>query len=102
MVDGLWFYGSRGCISVNLERPSLAHPVSDRTAKLTPMKTIELWRWRILWLGRWKKTRHHATEEEIRREHPEAERVPGSMLLSEVADTEEERRVAMFRPRRVE
>jgi hypothetical protein len=45
------------------------------------MNTIETWRWRILWGGRWKTAPHHWTEAEIRREHPEAERVPGSMLL---------------------
>jgi hypothetical protein len=55
------------------------------------MRTVEKWRWRIQWGGRWTTTRIPYTEEGIRREHPEAERVPGSMKLVEVPETDEER-----------
>jgi hypothetical protein len=58
------------------------------------MKTVEKWLWRIRWTGRWTTTRVHFTEAEIRREHPEAERVDGSRILVDVPDTEEERQAA--------
>lgn len=62
------------------------------------MKTIEEWRWRIRWAGKWQTTRHHTAEEIIRREHPEAERVPGSMRLIRVPETDEEMRAAAHPP----
>ena len=54
------------------------------------MKTVEKWRWRIRWTGRWTTTPIAYTEEQIRREHPEAEKVPNSRVTVEVPETEEE------------
>lgn len=36
------------------------------------------WRWRIKWGGRWRKDTIWRTEAEVRREHPEAERIDGT------------------------
>lgn len=52
-------------------------------------------KWRFLWLGKWRTTRFHATEEHIRREHPEAVCVPGTMIEQEVLDTDEEHMAAL-------
>lgn len=54
------------------------------------MKRIETYRWRTRWAGRWTITRYHASEADIRVEHPEAERVPGTLIVREVPETEEE------------
>lgn len=58
------------------------------------MQTVEKWLWRIRWAGRWTTTRVHFTEPEIRREHSEAERVDGSMILVQLPETEAERLAA--------
>lgn len=58
------------------------------------MKTVEKWLWRIRWAGRKTTTRAHFTEAEIRREHPDAERVDASRILVELPDTDEERQAA--------
>lgn len=58
------------------------------------MKTLEKWKWRIRWGGRWTTSRVHFTEVEIRREHPEAERVEGSCITVEVPLTADERTAA--------
>ena len=55
------------------------------------MKRIEQHRWRVLWAGKWKTTSYHCTEEEIRAEHPEAERVEDTLRVMEIAETAEER-----------
>lgn len=52
------------------------------------VKRIEQYRWRIQWAGRWKVTSYYATEEEIRVEHPEAERVEESRRIIEVPEDE--------------
>jgi hypothetical protein len=54
------------------------------------MKTVEKWLWRIRWAGRWTTTRVHFTEAEVRREHPEATKIEGSMVLVELPETEAE------------
>lgn len=54
------------------------------------MKTIELYRWRVLWLGKWTTTRHVATEDEIRREHPEAQRLDHTRELRRSPETDDE------------
>ena len=41
------------------------------------MRLEQRYRWRTLWLGKWRQTRHHCTEDEIHIEHPEAERIEG-------------------------
>lgn len=54
------------------------------------MKTVEEWRWRVKWTGRWRTTTYHTTEEAIRREHPEAVAVLGTRRVSTVPETPEE------------
>lgn len=54
------------------------------------MKVVEKWKWRIRWAGRWTTTRIAMTEEEIRREHPEATRVSGTSIEVELPETEAE------------
>ncbi len=54
------------------------------------MKKIEKWKWRIKWAGRWTTTRIARTEEDIKREHPEATRIEGSGVLVELPENEEE------------
>lgn len=41
------------------------------------MRREEHYRWMTLWCGKMSKTRYHCTEEQIRKEHPEAVRVEG-------------------------
>jgi hypothetical protein len=54
------------------------------------MKTVEKWKWRIRWAGRWTTTRIAMTEADIRREHPEAVRIDESRTLLELPTTEAE------------
>ena len=60
------------------------------------MKTEIQYRWRILWSGHWATTGHHCTEEQIRKEHPEAVRIDASRRELLVADTFDERKNVMF------
>lgn len=62
------------------------------------MRLVEKYLWRIRWAGRTTTTRVHFTEAEIRREHPEAERVDGSRVVVEMPETDQER-VAAQQPR---
>jgi hypothetical protein len=55
------------------------------------MKTIQTYKWRVLWLGRWATTRHHASAEQIRIEHPEAVPVLSTLIERQVPETEAER-----------
>lgn len=55
------------------------------------MKQVEKWLWEIRWNGRWTRTKILYTEEDIRREHPEAKRVDGSMVRVQVPETDAER-----------
>jgi hypothetical protein len=51
--------------------------------------------------SKWSDGKLYYTEEEIRREHPEAVQVPGSRKVFEIPETDEERRAAadsIFRP----
>lgn len=45
------------------------------------MPAVETWRWRIRWGGRMRTAPGHWTEAEIRREHPDAERIGSSLTL---------------------
>jgi hypothetical protein len=54
------------------------------------MKQVEKWKWRILWAGRWTSTRIHFTEEQIRRIHPEAEKIDGSRVVVSLPETQAE------------
>lgn len=50
------------------------------------MRQDELWDWRIKWLGQWTTTINGATEEEIRKKHPEAIRILGSLCVRQIAE----------------
>ncbi|MBC7707421.1 MAG: hypothetical protein H7274_26215 [Rhodoferax sp.] len=58
------------------------------------MKTQHYYIWKTLWNGKMTRSRHHATEEEIRKSHPEAVRVDNTLLVREIPETLEERRAA--------
>jgi len=60
------------------------------------MKTEIQYQWRIMWLGHWATIGHHCTEEQIRKEHPEAVRIEESRRELRVADTFDERKNVMF------
>ena len=54
------------------------------------MMTEQVWQWRIQGVrGRWRTTRWHATEENIKVQNPEAVRVAGSMLVRKLPDPDE-------------
>lgn len=63
------------------------------------MKTVEKWKWRILWGSRWTTTKAHFTEDEIRREHPEAKRI-GPAVVEQLPETDDERAAAYEAMRR--
>lgn len=60
------------------------------------MKAEELWRWRVQGRDGSVVTAHHATEEAIRVDHPEAVRVEGTRIVMEVPDTVQETRDSWF------
>jgi hypothetical protein len=67
------------------------------------MKYESRYHWRIKWAGRWTTTKIRYTEEAIRREHPEATRIEGSLKVHEIPETEEEKQAAyeaLRRPQR--
>jgi hypothetical protein len=54
------------------------------------MKIVEKFKWRIRWAGRWTTTLVPFTEDQVRRQHPEAQRVDGSRVLVNMPETEAE------------
>lgn len=54
------------------------------------MKTEEHYSWMILWCGKWKRTRYTCSEESIRKEHPEAKKIEGTMVIRQIAETDDE------------
>ena len=54
------------------------------------MKEEITYLWRIKWTGKWGTTRHHCTEEHIRKEHPEAICLPETKRVHLVPETKEE------------
>ena len=56
------------------------------------MKNETTYLWRIKWAGRWTTTRHHCTEEQIRKEHPEAICLHETKRVQQVPETDEEMR----------
>jgi hypothetical protein len=64
------------------------------------MLTVEKWHWRIRWAGRWTTTTIHYTEQEIRREHPEAVKIEASRVTVRRPQTEAEIEAAQRTPRR--
>ncbi|VWX63195.1 hypothetical protein VARIO8X_90064 [Burkholderiales bacterium 8X] len=50
-----------------------------------------MYRWKTLWLGKLSPTRYHTTEEEIRKTHPEAVRIEGTLVVRMVPETDNER-----------
>ena len=65
------------------------------------MRKVEKWLWRTRWAGKMSAGRVHYTEDEIRAQHPEAERVPDTMIVVEVPETDEEREAAQSCMKRV-
>jgi hypothetical protein len=61
------------------------------------MRLIERWQWRYKWTGRMVTSRVHMTEEEAKREHPDAVRVDETRRVDEEPETEEEQRAARMR-----
>lgn len=57
------------------------------------MKTEHTYRWLTKWNGKMTPTRHHCTEESIRKTHPEAVRIEGTLIVQHIPETEEEWRV---------
>ncbi len=55
---------------------------------------VEKWRWRIRWAGRMVNGKMLLTWDEVSREHPEAVKIPGTMTLVDVPQTQEERDAA--------
>lgn len=56
------------------------------------MKQEITYRWRIQWAGKWTTTRHHCTEDQIRKEHPEAVCLVESKRVDMVPETDAELR----------
>jgi hypothetical protein len=56
------------------------------------MKTETTYLWRIKWAGRWTTTKYHCTEEQIRKEHPEAVCLVASKRELQVPESEKELR----------
>lgn len=54
------------------------------------MKTEHTYKWLTKWNGKMSPTRYHCTEEFIRKSHPEAARIEGTLIVREVAETPEE------------
>lgn len=54
------------------------------------MKIEHHYRWMTRWNGKMSPTRYHATEDEIRKSHPEAERIEGTLIVREIPETPEE------------
>ncbi len=55
------------------------------------MKTVELFRWRVQDLrGKWHTTRFDASEDQIRKDHPEAVCLEHTRVTREVPETEAE------------
>jgi hypothetical protein len=48
------------------------------------------YQWRVTWAGRWTTTKHHCTEEHIRKEHPEAVCLIESKRVQMIPETPEE------------
>lgn len=56
------------------------------------MKEETTYLWRIKWAGRWVTTRHHCTEIQIKKEHPEAICLVGTTRVQQVPETDAEMR----------
>ena len=54
------------------------------------MKTVKQYKWRILWAGKWTTTNHHATEEDIKVNNPEAVCLPDTLIEREIPETDAE------------
>ena len=54
------------------------------------MKRVETYRWKTLWAGKMSPTRYHASQEDIRKEHPEAVRIEGTLIVRMLPETPED------------
>jgi hypothetical protein len=59
------------------------------------MRNVEKYLWKIRWAGRVVTTRVPFTEEEIRPQHPDAQRIDASRILVALPGTDAERKGAM-------
>jgi hypothetical protein len=64
------------------------------------MKQVEKWKWRVIWAGGWTNTRVAYTEEDIRREHPEAKKLPYSRIMVDLPETPAEIQAFQRNPNR--
>lgn len=55
------------------------------------MKRVETYRWKRMWNGKMSATRHHFTEEQIRKHNPEAVRIEGTLIVLEIAESADEK-----------
>jgi hypothetical protein len=58
------------------------------------MRKVEKWLWKYRWAGRNRRGTIYMTEEQVKKEHPEAVRIEGSMKVFEEPETEEEKKEA--------
>jgi hypothetical protein len=56
------------------------------------MKRVERWLWRYRWTGRMVTGCVHMTEEEVKREHPDAVKADGTKRVDEEPETDAEMR----------
>ena len=57
---------------------------------LSSMKTEHTYRWLTKWNGKMTPSQHHCTEESIRKQHPEAVRIEGTLIVREIPESDEE------------
>lgn len=50
------------------------------------MPTHYLYKWRVLWLGKWVTTSYRISEEDAKAEHPEAVMIPETLEVRHVPD----------------
>jgi hypothetical protein len=49
-----------------------------------------MYKWRTKWLGKWTTTRYLATEDDMRKRHPDAIRLDDTLKIVQVPETEAE------------
>jgi hypothetical protein len=61
------------------------------------MKSVDYYRWKVKdRLGKWYTTRHEASEEQIRKEHPEAVRLDHTKVTRQIPETTAEMNQRMY------
>lgn len=59
------------------------------------MKQEITYLWRIKWAGKWTTTRHHISDEDVKKEHPEAICLPDTKRVTQIPQLPEEIREAL-------